>query len=66
MAIAKTVLRSRNGAIRIVHLTGLYREPAAGAHGYRTRRWSVGKPAVLIPACYSADHRHPAEQGVGE
>ena len=26
-------------------------------HGYRTRRWSVGKPAVLVPNFYSGSSR---------
>jgi len=28
---------------------GIYWAPRRALHGYRTRRWSVGKPAVLIP-----------------
>ena len=36
-------------------------------HGYRTRRWAVGKPSVLIPNLLQASiHRHEAQHRLGD
>ena len=61
-----TCVRQAKPAASIASRASCGRTGLRALHGYRTRRWSVGKPSVLIPESPAAPvHGDAPQQGVG-